>query len=108
MPEGGKIIVSLGEADVDEKMESLYGKVESRPYALLQVSDTGIGMAPEIKKRAFEAFFTTKDEGKGTGLGLSTVQDLVQSAGGFIQIESKPGEGTKVKVFLPLHGGKSS
>jgi two-component system cell cycle sensor histidine kinase/response regulator CckA len=60
-------------------------------------------MLPEIKKRVFEAFFTTKDEGKGTGLGLNTVQDLVQSTGGFVQIESEPKKGTTVKIFLPLY-----
>jgi len=103
MPEGGMITVSLSKTIIDGEVESIYGNVEQRPYALLQVSDTGIGMAPEIKERAFEAFFTTKDEGKGTGLGLSTVGDLTQSSGGFVQIESDPGKGTTVKVYLPLY-----
>ena len=103
MPEGGMITVSLSKTIIDGKVESIYGNVEQQPYALLQVSDTGIGMAPEIKKRVFEAFFTTKDEGKGTGLGLSTVRDLAQSAGGFVQIESKLKKGTAVKIFLPLY-----
>ena len=62
-----------------------------------------IGMPPSIKERAFEAFFTTKDEGKGTGLGLKTVQDLAQSTGGFVEIESELGQGTSVKIFLPLY-----
>lgn len=103
MPEGGMITVSLSKTIIDGKVESIYGNVEQRPYALLQVSDTGIGMTPEIKKRVFEAFFTTKGEGKGTGLGLSTVGDLTQSSGGFVQIESEPGKGTTVKVYLPLY-----
>jgi len=103
MPEGGMITVSLSKTIIDEKVESIYGNVEQRPYALLQVSDTGIGMAPEIKKRVFEAFYTTKGEGKGTGLGLSTVGDLTQSSGGFVQIESELGKGTTVKVYLPLY-----
>jgi signal transduction histidine kinase len=103
MPEGGMITVSLSKTIIDGKVESIYGNVEQRPYALLQVSDTGIGMAPEIKKRVFEAFYTTKGEGKGTGLGLSTVGDLTQSSGGFVQIESEPGKGTTVKVYLPLY-----
>jgi signal transduction histidine kinase len=107
MPEGGMITVSLSKTSIDEKTGSLYGNVEPGPYALLQVSDTGIGMAPEIKDRVFEAFFTTKDEGKGTGLGLSTVQDLVRSSSGFVQVESEPGKGTTVKVFLPLYEEQS-
>ena len=74
----------------------------SRPHALLQVSDTGFGMAPEIREQALKAFFTTKDENEGTGLGLSTVKDLAQSSDGFVQIESEPGKGTAVKIFLPL------
>lgn len=103
MPEGGMITVSLNKTIIDGKVEFICGNVEQRPYALLQVSDTGIGMASEIKDRVFEAFFTTKDEGKGTGLGLSTVRDLAQSSGGFVQIESEPGKGTTVKVYLPLY-----
>ena len=103
MPEGGTITVSLSKTVIDGNVESIYGNVKQGPYALLQVSDTGIGMAPEIKRRVFEAFFTTKDEGKGTGLGLSTVGDLTQSSGGFVQIESEPGKGTTVKVYLPLY-----
>ncbi len=103
MPEGGMITVSLSKTIIDGKVESIYDNVEQRPYALLQVSDTGIGMAPEIKRRAFEAFYTTKREGKGTGLGLSTVRDLTQSSCGFVQIESELGKGTTVKVYLPLY-----
>ena len=103
MPEGGMITVSLSYTIIDGKVECIYGKVGPGPHALLQVSDTGTGMAPEIKERVFEAFFTTKDEGKGTGLGLSTVRDLTQNAGGFVQIESEPGKGTTVKIYLPLH-----
>ena len=57
-------------------------------------------MAPEIKKKIFEAFFTTKEKGKGTGLGLSAVQDLARESDGFVQINSEPGKGTEVKVFL--------
>jgi PAS domain S-box-containing protein len=103
MPEGGKITISLNKTNIDEAVDPLHGKDNQQPYALLQVSDTGTGMLPEIKERVFEAFFTTKDEGEGTGLGLSTVQDLVQNTGGFVQIESEPKKGTTVKIFLPLY-----
>jgi PAS domain S-box-containing protein len=103
MPEGGKITVSLNETNIDEADDPSHSKNNQQPYALLQVSDTGTGMSPEIKERVFEAFFTTKDEGKGTGLGLNTVQDLARSTGGFVEIESKLGQGTDVKIFLPLY-----
>ena len=103
MPDGGKITVSLDKTKIDEAVDPVRGKDEKRTYALLQVSDTGTGMSRKIKERVFEAFFTTKAEGKGTGLGLSTVKDLAQSADGFVQIESEPGQGTIVKIFLPLH-----
>jgi PAS domain S-box-containing protein len=98
----GRIIVQLTKVDIKETVESIYGKVERRQYGLLQVSDTGIGMTPEVMEKAFEAFFTTKDEYVGTGLGLNTVKDLVRSSNGFIQLRSEPAKGTTVSVFLPI------
>jgi signal transduction histidine kinase len=103
MPKGGKITVSLNETNIDEADDPSHSKNNQQPYALLQVSDTGVGMPAKIKERVFEAFFTTKDEGKGTGLGLNTVQDLARSTGGFVEIESELGQGTVVKIFLPLY-----
>ena len=103
MPGHGKITVSLNKTNIDEAADPFPGRDNQKPYALLQISDTGTGMRPEIKEHVFEAFFTTKDEGKGTGLGLNTVQDLARSAGGFIQLESEPGKGTTVKIFFPLY-----
>jgi signal transduction histidine kinase len=103
MPGDGKITVSLNKTNIDEAADPFPGRDNQKPYALLQISDTGTGMPPEIKERVFEAFFTTKDEGKGTGLGLNTVQDLARSVGGFIQLESEPGKGTTVKIFFPLY-----
>ena len=102
MPEGGKITISANKTNIDEAIDAFRARDDHRPHALLQVSDTGFGMSPEIREQALKAFFTTKDEGEGTGLGLSTVQDLAQSSGGFVQIESEPGKGTAVKIFLPL------
>jgi hypothetical protein len=74
-------------------------------YAFVQAADAGVGMAPEIKEKIFEAFFTTKEKGKGTGLGLSAVQDLARESDGFVLLNSEPGKGTEVKVFLRLRGG---
>ncbi len=71
-------------------------------YALLEVSDTGCGLSEEQKKRIFEPFYTTKGPQKGTGLGLYMVYNLVQSAGGKIEVESAPGEGTTFRIYLPL------
>lgn len=103
MTDGGVIMVGLTKTDPDGEPESFsIGSPESRPYALLQVSDSGVGMAPEVRERVFQSFFTTKPEGEGTGLGLSTVNDLAQGSSGLVQIESKVGKGTSVKIFFPI------
>ena len=67
----------------------------------IQISDTGLGIPPEILPRIFDPFFTTKEVGKGTGLGLSTAHGIVKSHGGAIAVESKVGQGTSVHVYFP-------
>ena len=102
MPEGGVITVATDEASVDRATPANWGKPRAGPYAILQVTDTGTGMTSEVKENIFEVFFTTKEKGKGTGLGLSAAKDLAKEAGGFIQIDSEPGQGAAIKVFIPL------
>jgi two-component system cell cycle sensor histidine kinase/response regulator CckA len=72
-------------------------------YTAFSIFDTGTGIPPEILPKIFEPFFTTKEVGKGTGLGLSTVYGIVKQSGGFIFAESKPGEGTRFTIYLPVH-----
>ena len=71
-------------------------------YILIEVSDTGIGMNPEVQKRMFDPMFTTKKMGKGTGLGLAISRNIVEKHGGTIEVESRPEKGTSVTVVLPV------
>ena len=101
MPQGGKIILETLNADLDGAFVEAHPDARPGPHALLLVSDTGTGIAPEVKAHLFEPFFTTKERGKGTGLGLSTVLGIVQQCGGSIQVSSEVGWGTTFRVYLP-------
>jgi PAS domain S-box-containing protein len=101
MPRGGKIILSTRDRHFDEDYALLNPDVQPGDYAMLEVSDTGHGIAPEIMTRIFEPFFTTKDE-KGSGLGLSMVFGFMKQSGGHVSVYSEVGIGTTFRLFFPV------
>ncbi|MCW5654192.1 PAS domain-containing protein [Hydrogenophaga sp.] len=98
----GEITVALREAQVDPAQALQLGGLPAGLYACLSVADNGQGMDEETQRRIFEPFFTTKAPGVGTGLGLAVVHGIVKAHRGAIQLHSRPGEGTRFDVFLPL------
>ena len=102
MPNGGTLRLSASNLDIDASYASMLPESTPGQHVLLEVSDTGSGILPEIQERIFDPFFTTKGLGKGTGLGLSTVHGIVKSHGGFLKVSSELGKGTTFKVYLPV------
>lgn len=101
MPQGGTLTIEGENVTLDENFARMHLDAKPGPYAILSVDDTGTGIAPAVIDKIFEPFFTTKEIGKGTGLGLSTVLAIVKGHGGFINVYSEIGKGTKFKVYLP-------
>jgi signal transduction histidine kinase/ActR/RegA family two-component response regulator len=102
MPHSGKLIISSEEIIIDQHTIGLHNIDTQGRYALISVSDTGCGIAPEIQKKIFDPFFTTKEIGKGTGLGLSMVFGIIKKHNGFINVYSEVDKGTVFKMYLPL------
>ncbi len=102
MPKGGTLKIETGMVILDEEFIKLHGYGRPGEYAMLSVSDNGIGMDESIKEHIFEPFFTTKEVGRGTGLGLSTVYGVVKQHNGYITVDSTQNRGTTFQMYFPV------
>lgn len=100
MPNGGNIQITTYNLTLDASYAEVHAGTVPGDYVMISISDTGTGIAEEVKARLFEAFFTTKPSGKGTGLGLATCQTIAKKLGGFIEVSSEVGHGSTFKVFF--------
>ncbi|CDZ66385.1 cell cycle histidine kinase CckA [Neorhizobium galegae] len=103
MPQGGTILIKTRNVSAEDAGGFHQTDLPAEDFVMVEVSDTGTGISPEIMDKIFEPFFTTKEVGKGTGLGLSMVYGIVKQSGGYIYPESEVGRGTSFRIFLPRH-----
>ncbi|WP_209318341.1 PAS domain S-box protein [Falsiroseomonas selenitidurans] len=108
MPQGGRLTVETANVHLDDTYAYNEGEVVEGDYVMIAVTDSGIGMTPDVLARAFEPFFTTKDVGQGSGLGLSMVFGFMKQSGGHVKIYSEPGQGTTVKMYIPRAAANAS
>lgn len=102
MPIGGKLVLDVFPAEIVANQVKNNPGLSAGRFAVLQITDTGEGMAPEIREKIFEPFFTTKEQGKGTGLGMSTVYGIIKQHNGNIYVYSEPAKGTSFKIYFPV------
>jgi len=108
MPDGGALTVETSVVDLDQTFIATRPGLSSGRYLVIAVSDTGVGMPPDVIEKAFDPFFTTKPTGQGTGLGLSMVYGFARQSGGAVRIHSQIDVGTTVKLFLPTTQARPS
>jgi len=109
MPEGGRLVIETSNARLDEAYaRSQGGEVAPGQYVLLSVTDTGVGMTPDVIANAFDPFFTTKPLGQGTGLGLSMLYGFVKQSNGHVRVYSEAGRGSSFKLYLPREQGDAA
>lgn len=105
MPEGGKIVIATATTNLDESAVDRLEGVDPGQFVQISITDNGIGMTDEIKKKIFDPFFTTKESSRGTGLGLATVFEIIKDHNGHITLDSTLGQGTTINLFLPAIDG---
>jgi two-component system cell cycle sensor histidine kinase/response regulator CckA len=103
MPDGGQLVIRTSNVPAAESENAQVEGMKRGDYVLVEVSDTGMGMSPEVRRKIFEPFFTTKEVGRGTGLGLSSVYGFISQSNGYIDCLSDLGKGTTFRIFLPRH-----
>jgi PAS domain S-box-containing protein len=101
MPDGGNLSITVENVHLDDQYVAMNVQAKAGKYVIINVTDSGQGIPPDILDKIFDPFFTTKEVGKGTGLGLSTVMAIVKSHGGFVNVYSEVGKGSSFKVYLP-------
>ncbi|GAB1488946.1 hypothetical protein MASR2M8_13940 [Opitutaceae bacterium] len=108
MPKGGALTLRARNHSVDAQSAVTMPEIQEGPHLLIEVSDTGTGIPPEIVEKIWQPFFTTKEENKGTGLGLSTVRGIINEHKGVITLQTEPGQGTSFRILLPAVPNKEA
>src|SRR5262245_27937801 len=107
MPEGGVLTIRTSNVSAAESARLQYKGMPAGEYVLIEVADTGTGIAPDVINKIFDPFYTTKEIGKGTGLGLAVVYGFIKQTGGFIYPDSELGKGTTFRIFIPRYDPSS-